>query len=110
MYHMSREISWYTSATSQYPHAPNITFRSRSPHNALHSPSNNWGERERAHPCRSKARFFHIRSRVIPQSSFYASFLISTHAQQRPVHTAGSSAAVEEGEEPVEATCRKATT
>ena len=24
-------------------------------------------------------------SRVIPQSSFYASFLISTHAQQRPV-------------------------
>ena len=29
------------------------------------------------------------RSRVIPQSSFYASFLISTHAQQRPVHTAG---------------------
>ena len=25
-----------------------------------------------------------LRSRVIPQSSFYASFLISTHAQQRP--------------------------
>ena len=40
----------------------------------------NWGERERAHPCGSKARFFYIRSRVIPQSSFYASFLISTHA------------------------------
>ena len=28
-----------TSATSQYQHAPNITFRSRSPHNALRSPS-----------------------------------------------------------------------
>ena len=44
----------------------------------------NWGERERAHPCRLKARFFYIRSRVIPQSSFYASFLISTHARQCP--------------------------
>ena len=33
--------------------------------------------------------FIYIRSRVIPQSSFYASFLISTHAQQRPVHPAG---------------------
>ena len=41
-----------------------------------------WGERERAHPCRLKARFFYIRSRVIPQSSFYASFLISTHDVQ----------------------------
>ena len=61
----------------------------------------------------------YIRSRVIPQSSFYASFLISTHAQQRPVHPArrvdeethGVFGSCRRGRgATVEATCRKATT